>query len=314
MQSSNITNGACSPSPSQKQGYQPPSPPNPSADQGVIPPISSPDRFAPSPPADGEWDVASISPETAMKMLCKSVQALANATGDIPPTPPISRPGTPGGLPRGKENLRHHHRRTSSRPATPVPSDDIKAPTFKNVELGSPEASMSEPSAADVGANAEPVHIQQEAIARKFFSKKAPLVTLEDYLLRLQRYCPMSTAVYLAAGLYIYKLAVEERLVLVTSRTVHRLVLASLRVAMKALEDLRYPQARFAGVGGVGENELKMLEISLCYLTNFDLQVNPETLYEKTLCLQKAAQSATMCSKLPPSFQSRLPTRTRTTA
>ncbi|OCL14201.1 cyclin-domain-containing protein, partial [Glonium stellatum] len=287
----------------------PPSPPNPSADEGVIPPIASPDRFAPSPPADGEWDVASISPETAMKMLWRSVQALANATGDIPPTPPIGRPTTPGGFYRtkSKENFRHHHRRTSSRPATPVPSDDLKALTFKSVEIGSPEALMSEPSVADVGANAEPVHIQQEAIARKFFSKKAPHVSLEEYLLRLQRYCPMSTAVYLAAGVYIHKLAVEERLVPVTTRTVHRLVLASLRVAMKALEDLRYPQARFAGVGGVGENELKMLEISLCYLTNFDLQVNPETLYQKTLCLQKAAQSAAVCSKVPPSFQPRLP-------
>ncbi|OCK74882.1 cyclin-domain-containing protein, partial [Lepidopterella palustris CBS 459.81] len=280
----------------------PPSPPNPSADHGVIPRISSPNQNAPSPPADAEWDVSDLLPETAMKMLCRSVQALANATGDVPPTPPLNRPTTPGGFHITKENFRHHHRRTSSRPATPVPSDDMKAPTFKNVELGSPEASLCEPSVADVSANAEPVHIQQEAIARKFFSKKTPAVTLEEYLLRLQRYCPMSTAVYLAAGVYIYKLAVEERLVPVTSRTIHRLVLGSLRVAMKALEDLRYPQARFAGVGGVSENELKMLEISICYLTNFDLQVNSETLFQKTIFLQNAAQAATVCTKLPASF------------
>ncbi|KAF2489249.1 cyclin-domain-containing protein, partial [Lophium mytilinum] len=283
----------------------PPSPPNPSADQGVIPHIHSPNKDAPSPPADGAWSVSDISPETAMKMLWRSVNALANATGDVPPTPPISRPGTPGGFHRGslKENFRHHHRRTSSRPATPVPSDDLKGPRFKNVELGSPEASMAEPSAADVGANAEPYHVQQEAIARKFFSRRAPGVTLEEYLNRLQRYCPMSAAVYLAAGTYIHKLAVEDRLVIITGRTVHRLVLGSLRVAMKALEDLRYPQKRFAGVGGVSENELKALEISICYLIDFDLQVTEKSLYERTMLFQRAAAAASVCSKLPDSFQ-----------
>ena len=171
----------------------------------------------------------------------------------------------------------------------------MKSPSFHNVDVGSPEAHAHEPAAAydsDVGADAPSPQIQQEAIARKFFSKAPPPVPLEEYMARLQRYCPMSTAVYLAAGVYIYRLAVEEKLVPVTARTVHRLVLASLRVAMKALEDLRYPQQRFAGVGGVRESELRLLEISLCYLTNFDLQVDNDTLYSKTVQLQQAATQA----------------------
>jgi hypothetical protein len=102
----------------------------------------------------------------------------------------------------------------------------------------------------------------------------------------------MSTAVYLAAGVYIHKLCVEDKVVPVTPRTVHRLLLASLRVAMKALEDLRYPQQRFAGVGGVRESELRLLEISLCYLTDFDLQVTNDMLYKKILGLQQAAIEA----------------------
>ena len=94
----------------------------------------------------------------------------------------------------------------------------MKAPTFLSVELGSPEACEHEPNVGgggsnDVGANSEAVQLQQVAIARKFFSKRPPGISMEDYLLRLQRYCPMSTAVYLAAGVYIHKVAVEERLV-----------------------------------------------------------------------------------------------------
>jgi len=173
---------------------------------------------------------------------------------------------------------------------------------------------MNEPTTADVGANALETQAQQEAIARKFFSKVPPPVSLEEYMARLQRYCPMSTAVYLAAGAYIHKLAVEEKLVPCTSRTIHRLVLASLRVAMKALEDLRYPQDRFAGVGGVRESELRLLEIALCYLTDFDLQVNNDLLYRKTLGLQQAAFQASLVTRklAPGEMRLRMPTRTKT--
>lgn len=301
--------------------HEPPNSPNPSADRGLIPRISSP-HPAPSPPAQGaDWNVNDIDPVTVMKMLCRAVEALASATGDIPPTPPISRPTTPrkdgflGGGGGSDENARPRSR-GSSRPATPVPSEDIKHPGFKSPELGSPEACAHEPAAGlegeDVGAAAEPVHIQKVAIARKFFSKKAPPIALEQYLLRLQRYCPMSAAVYLAAGSYVHKLAVAEKLVPVTGRTAHRLLLGTLRVAMKALEDLRYPQARFAGVGGVKESELRALEIAVCYLTEFDLQVGPERLHADMCKLQQAAeQGSKVKSRLSDSYQLKLPARFR---
>ena len=253
-----------------------------------------------------------------MKMMCRFVQALANANGDIPPTPPISR--TPSGHrlaelkgSEGKENWRRHHRRTSSRPATPVPSDDIKAPSFQRVDVGSPEATEKEPATPIVGADAIEAHAEIQAVTRKFFCRVPPPVTLEQYMMRLQRYCPMSTAVWLAAGTYIFRLCVEDRLVPCTARTVHRLVLGSLRVAMKALEDLRYPQERFAGVGGVKESELHFLEIAICYLTDFDLQVSNERLYRKMLAFQQAAFQASLISRQIPAneMKLRIPMRTR---
>lgn len=288
-----------------------PPPPNPSADAGVIPRISTPDEDAPTPPADAEFDPSTLRPESAMKMLCRAVVALASATGDIPPTPPISRPGTPRASPMPTPS--GVRSRSSSRPATPVPSDDLKGPKYRGIVIGSPEAQHHEPSARDVGVDAEPVHIQQIAIARKFYSRKPPPITLLDYLMRLQRYCPMSTAVYLAAASYIYKLAVEDKVVPVTGRTVHRLLLGTLRVAMKALEDLRYPQARFAGVGGVRESELQKLEISVCYLMDFELQVSPTSLYSNTLRLQQAGVQATAYNaKVPSSFRPKMPEAART--
>ena len=88
----------------------------------------------------------------------------------------------------------------------------------------------------------------------------------------------MSTAVYLATSLYIYRLAVLERAIVVTKRNAHRLLLAGLRVAMKALEDLSYPHGKVAKVGGVSEVELARLEISFCFLTGFELVVDSDLL------------------------------------
>lgn len=49
---------------------------------------------------------------------------------------------------------------------------------------------------------------------------------------------------------------------------------------MKALEDFSYPHRRFAKVGGVSETELGRLEVSFCFVTNFELRVDKEGLLE----------------------------------
>ena len=100
----------------------------------------------------------------------------------------------------------------------------------------------------------------------------------------------MSTAVYLATSLYIYRLAVLERAIVVTKRNAHRLLLAGLRVAMKALEDLSYPHGKFAKVGGVSEAELARLEISFCFLTGFELVVDREILSDHWEMLRRGTE------------------------
>jgi len=61
---------------------------------------------------------------------------------------------------------------------------------------------------------------------------------------------------------------------------------------MKALEDQSYAHRRFAKVGGVSERELARLEISFCFLTNFDLITTKEILLKHALNLShiKSAQ------------------------
>ena len=258
-----------------KQPSSQPPKPNPSLDSGVIPKINAEtavDESSQEIPKDDNFDVSTLHPVAAMSLLGAGLEALVTMTGEIPPTPPVSRPTTPS-----LRELRTPP--IGLRPVTPpsaVPSADIKRLSFQDTQIGSPEAHIEEPTVVDADIRA-----QQEVIARKFFSKSPPAISIPEYLARLHRYCPMSTAVYLAAGVYMHRLAIELRIVPVTARTVHRLLLASLRVAMKALEDLSYPHKRFSGVGGVKEEELAKLEISLCYLMEFELKVDCALLFEK---------------------------------
>ncbi|KAF2636777.1 hypothetical protein P280DRAFT_521692 [Massarina eburnea CBS 473.64] len=280
----------------------PPSAPNPAGDAGVLPEFSHSNlQDAPSPLEEEDIDVMTMSRETAMKIVMRAVLSLANSAGDVPATPPLSRPGTP----LGKENARGH-RRVPSRPATPIPSDRQRT---TKTELEQAEAHHDEPTIThDIGHGAEPESVQRANMARKFFSKSVPKFGLDDYFNRIQTYCPFSTGVWLAAGSYILRLCIVNKSVPLTHRTMHRLVLACLAIAMKTLEDHRWPQKRLAGVGGVDEVALSRLELCVAYLLDFELQIyTPEKLRDLTQSLKRAGHAATMASKLPPSFDLKLP-------
>ena len=95
-----------------------------------------------------------------------------------------------------------------------------------------------------------------------------------------------------------------------TPRTVHRLALAAIRIASKSLEDNKWTQERIARLGGISTNELRKLEISFCYLLNFDLFLRPEDLQRSMWLLQSTArQGLSVRRRLSEGFIMRLPTR-----
>ncbi|KAF3933510.1 Cyclin-U4-3 [Dactylellina cionopaga] len=131
---------------------------------------------------------------------------------------------------------------------------------------------------------------QYSTITRKFWSKTAPPISVEDYLFRIHRYCPLSTSVYLAASLYLHRLAIKENILPITTLSVHRALVAALRVAAKSIEDCTHSQKLFAKVAGLSEVELSKLEVSFCFLTGFDLTVNESMLRNQSEVLRKQAE------------------------
>ena len=277
---------------------QPPSAPNPAGDAGVLPEFGSLTlQEAPSPPTDEEeLDLCTMSRESAMKLISRAIIAIANAAGNLPATPPLTRSVS-------KDNIAalKSYRLVSSRPATPILANKENQ---QLTQLSPAEAEHDEPTiATDIGVGALPEHLQRANMARKFFSKTVPKIGVEEYMNRIQKYCPLSTAVWLAAGSYILRLCVIDKVVPLTFRTMHRLILACALVAMKALEDHRWPQKRFAAVGGVDEGALCRLELCVEFQLSFNIQIfSLEKLKDLTISLQKAGQAATTKSRLPSSF------------
>lgn len=276
----------------------PPPAPIPSADPRLIGQARTPPPLHHAPSISSQ-DLFKLSPIAALKLLSGGIEALVRVTGDIPPTPPPTSPTIPHmrGFAKEKADIvRVHSERSllrlhqqaqaqdaaaaaaqSSSPFFPpqAPIDGVK---LRHTPISPPPPPATPEPYIVIGANSQPLNLQHSAITRKFYSKAPPPISIEEYLLRIHRFCPMSTAVYLATSLYIFRLAVEERAIPVTRRNCHRLLLAGLRVAMKALEDLSYPHAKVARVGGVSEVELARLEISFCFLAGFELVVGEEAL------------------------------------
>lgn len=265
----------------------PPPPPSPTdAATAAVDPTYSHKSNEPLRLENERWDINAISALAALRMLVQAMERLAEATGDIPPTPPVSQPTTPG-----KDDL------------------DLQRMASPEICIGSPEAHPHEPIAL-IGGDAPDVSVQHAAIARRFFSKSAPPFSLHDYLVRLHTYCPHSPGVYLAAAGFCHRLCVAELKVPATTRTVHRLCLAAIRVSAKALEDNKWKQDRMAKMGGVSLGQLMHLEVALCFLLDFDLWVDNKLLSSRMYMLQQAArQGMGTKGKLNDNFKLKLPLR-----
>lgn len=253
-------------------------------------------------------DVFNLPAVEALRLMARSIEVLVSFTGDIPPTPPLSQPTSPALSAVSDKGLQ-----------TPSASPNMDASTLNTGFSFGSESScdldgvkvkkhssklIQEEEGKFIAAGVDNA-IQHGAITRKFWSKSVPEIPIEDYIFRIHRFCPMSTAVYIAASVYLHRLAVVDRILPITRYNVHRLVLASLRVASKACEDLSHSHKRFAKVGGLSENELSRLEVSFCFLVNFELQISKSVMDRQVAALRNIAATQVLMGK--PALQPRMP-------
>ncbi len=117
------------------------------------------------------------------------------------------------------------------------------------------------------------------------FSKtNLPKITLQDYCIRIMKFAKVSVATVVQSVIYIDKV-ITQHPKLLTSKSVHRLLLASIVVAAKFTDDFHLTNKNFARVGGVQIKEMNSLEINFCKLMSFSFFTPPRVFnkYWKTI-------------------------------
>lgn len=135
-----------------------------------------------------------------------------------------------------------------------------------------------------------------EAPVTAFHALKAPAVTIYDYIERIRKYSACSPCCFVVALIYMDRYLQRNPRFVLTSLSIHRLLLTSVLLAAKFLDDFYYNNAFWSKVGGVPVSELNALELELLFKLNFDLHIRVDEYlrYRKTLLMgsQPAASAA----------------------
>ncbi|KAJ8900217.1 hypothetical protein K2173_024857 [Erythroxylum novogranatense] len=119
--------------------------------------------------------------------------------------------------------------------------------------------------------------------ARVFDCHEAPDMTIQSYLERIFRYTRAGPSVYVVAYVYIDRFCQSNPGFRISARNVHRLLITTIMVASKYVEDMNYRNSYFARVGGLTTHELNKLELEFLFLMGFKLHVNV-SVFESYCC------------------------------
>eukprot|EP00253_Pinus_taeda_P026047 PITA_26047 len=109
---------------------------------------------------------------------------------------------------------------------------------------------------------------------RVFDGLQVPDMCIEQYLERILKYVNCSSSVLVVAYAYIDRLIQFHPQFRITAVNVHRLLITTVMVASKFLEDLNYRNSYYAKVGGVSSEEINRMEMEFLFLMGFKLQVS----------------------------------------
>ncbi|CAK9328538.1 unnamed protein product [Citrullus colocynthis] len=120
-----------------------------------------------------------------------------------------------------------------------------------------------------------------------FHGLTRPSISLQSYLERIFKYANCSNSCFIVAYVYLDRFAQRQPLLPINSYNVHRLLITSVLVAAKFMDDLCYNNAFYARVGGISTREINFLEVDFLFGLGFHLNVTPNTFHTYSSCLQK---------------------------
>ncbi|ERN12673.1 hypothetical protein AMTRI_Chr01g135840 [Amborella trichopoda] len=107
-----------------------------------------------------------------------------------------------------------------------------------------------------------------------FDGLRPPSLCIRQYLERIFEYSSCSPSCFILAYIYMDRFIHQQPEVPLTSLNVHRLLITSVMVAAKFIDDAFFDNAYYAKVGGVSTTEINRLELELLFTLDFRLQVS----------------------------------------
>lgn len=102
------------------------------------------------------------------------------------------------------------------------------------------------------------------------YSKMIPVLSIKKFLLRIIKYTEAENNTIIVAYLYIIKLIKAEKFIL-SLNNIYRLLLGSVVLAKKFLEDINYNNLYYCQIGGMSVQDLNNVEFSLFVRINFNV-------------------------------------------
>ncbi|XP_058748748.1 cyclin-P3-1-like [Vicia villosa] len=125
-----------------------------------------------------------------------------------------------------------------------------------------------------------------EDVVTVFHGLRAPALSVRKYIDRIFKYSSCSPSCFVVAHVYVDRF-IQHTEIKLTSLNVHRLLITSIMLAAKFIDDAFFNNAYYAKVGGVSTSELNRLELSFLFGIDFRLQVSVDTFGRYCLLLEK---------------------------
>ncbi|KAL7107430.1 hypothetical protein ACP275_06G053900 [Erythranthe tilingii] len=127
-------------------------------------------------------------------------------------------------------------------------------------------------------------HTQRISI---FHGLTRPTISIESYLERIFKYANCSPSCFVVAYIYLDRFAQKQPLLPINSFNVHRLLIASVLVSAKFMDDIFYNNAYYAKIGGITTAEMNLLEMDFLFGLGFQLNVSISTFHHYCSYLQR---------------------------
>ncbi|NP_001304930.1 cyclin-U4-1 [Solanum lycopersicum] len=106
-----------------------------------------------------------------------------------------------------------------------------------------------------------------------------PTISVQSYLERIFKYANCSPSCFIVAYIYLDRFSQMQPLLPINSFNVHRLLITSVLVSAKFMDDIFYNNGYYGKVGGISTREMNLLEVDFLFGIGFQLNVTPTTFH-----------------------------------